>query len=208
MSDVDLFAGSDGDGSTAGDRTFPFTARHPLSYRQYKQKQHEFPGFRKLVVLQTSYSSNSKVDGERMFRPRNHGATKTTAATGADKSGRGSGTHTQNLQLSGKEKHVKTPSRFPPRKVFHPLNSDGGNACGKDASGSKPTPPANELQGIHSALLQQTELLKGLLNQMEKCKNRMESVEKKFDSGPTSSSSCSTPSRKRIVPEEVRVRSE
>jgi len=103
-----------------------------------------------------------------MFRPRNRGATKTTAATGANKSGRGSGTHTQNPQLSGKEKHVKTPSKFPPRKVLHPLNSDGGNACGKDARGSKPTPPANELQGIHSALLQQTELLKGLLNRMER----------------------------------------
>jgi len=168
MSDVDLFAGSDGDGSTAGDRTPPFTAWHPLSYKQYKQQQREFPGYRKLVVLQTSDSSDSEVDGERMFRPRNRGATKTTAATGANKSGRGSGTHTQNPQLSGKEKHVKTPSKFPPRKVLHPLNSDGGNACGKDARGSKPTPPANELQGIHSALLQQTELLKGLLNRMER----------------------------------------
>ena len=78
---------------------------------------------------------------------------QTTAATGADKYGHGSGT--QNPQLSGKEKHVKTPSMFPPWKILHPLN--GGNACGKDTSGSKPTPPANELQSIHSALLQQTE---------------------------------------------------
>jgi len=58
-------------------------------------------------------------------------------------------------ELSNKEKHVKIPSKFPPWKILHPLN--GGNACGKDTSGSKPTPPANELQSIHSALLQQTE---------------------------------------------------
>ena len=38
--------------------------------------------------------------------------------------------------------------------------------------------------------------------------NGSTSVENKFDFGPTSSSSCSTPSRKRRVPEKVRVSSE
>jgi len=60
MSDVDLFAGSDGDGSTAGDRTPPFTAWHPLSYKQYKQQQREFPGFRKFVVLQQATAAIAK----------------------------------------------------------------------------------------------------------------------------------------------------
>lgn len=122
---------------------------------------------------------------------------QTTAAT-ADKYGRGSGT--QNPQLSGKEKHVKKPSKFPPERYSIPSTE-------VMLVGRIPV-AANLLHQLISSkayILPCWNRLKGLLIRMEKCENWMESVEKTFDS--CSISSCSTPSRKRIVPE-VRIKSE
>lgn len=204
MSDQDPFSegeeptawDTDSDGSTAHGQTHPFNARHPLSYKQYKQQQHDFPGFRKVTVLQTSDSSDSEAEDQRMLHSVNREKTKTNSATEFDN-------YPSKLQFAGKGTRIVTSKFAPARKILHPLNSDSKKAS---------TPPcqqsSTELQDIHTALLHQTELMKGLLKQMERCENRMESVENKFGSGPTSSSSCSTPSRKRRVPEEVRVSSE
>ena len=203
MSDQDLFSegeeptvwDTDSDGSTAHGQTHPFNAQHPLSYKQYKQQQRDFPGFRKVTVLQTSDSSDSEAD-QRMLHSVNREKTKTNSATEFDN-------YPSKLQFAGKGTRIVTSKFAPARKILHPLNSDS-----KKASTPSHQQSSTELQDIHTALLHQTELMKGLLKRMERCENRMESVENKFDSGPTSSSSCSTPSRKRRVPEEVRVSSE
>lgn len=104
---------------------------------------------------------------------------QTTAAT-ADKYGRGSGT--QNPQLSGKEKHVKKSHLSFLLKDTPSLN--GGNACRKDTSGSKLTPPADKLQSIYSALLEQTERATNSDGEMRESDGKC--VEKKFDSGSIS----------------------
>ena len=131
-----------------------------------------------------------------MLHSVNREKTKTNSATEFDN-------YPSKLQFAGKGTRIVTSKFAPARKILHPLNSDS-----KKASTLSHQQSSNELQDIHTALLHQTELMKGLLKRMERCQNRMESVENKFDSGPTSSSSCSTPSRKRRVPEEVRVSSE
>ena len=101
-----------------------------------------------MTVLQTSDSSDSEAEDQRMLHSVNREKTKTNSATEFDN-------YPSKLQFAGKGTRIVTSKFTPARKILHPLNSD---------SSTPPCQPSStELQDIHTALLHQTELMKGLL---------------------------------------------
>ena len=66
--------------------------------------------------------------------------------------------------------------------------------------------PSQSLTSLETALLETNQLLRHVIKRLDNCEKHIKSFEKKVDEATTSSTSAgSTPSRKKEVPEEVRV---
>lgn len=63
----------------------------------------------------------------------------------------------------------------------------------------------NANDDLMKAVLETNNLVKGLVKRVDSCKKRMLNMEVKLDGCSSSSSCSSTPSRKKAVPDEVRV---
>ena len=91
-------------------------------------------------------------------------------------------------------------------EITNGRTSSESNHSGKENVTTTCSSPSQSLTSLETALLETNQLLRHVIKRVDNCEKHIKSFEKKFDEAATSSTSAeSTPSRKKEVPEEVRV---
>ena len=204
----------------------------PMTYEQFvtSSKRSRFPDRR--VVLQTSCSSDDEESPPRsrakrmgnqpkeptaiIEAPKNR-SSLTTAGYGAgnressqSSSKTASNAPNQRSTLYARSSVKTTTPRGHKRPTLtHVTLTDSTNARSAAEKENGCTNSQNKsLSSIEVALLETNQLLRHVIKRVDNCEKQIKSFEKKFDESTTSCSSTSagsTPSRKKEVPEEVRV---
>ena len=175
-----MFAASDGGESDVDENMG--TDEAPVRYKDVKL--HTASRRRSRVVLQTSCSSE-----EEDSPPRSRARIRAKPPPEQESA---ISTHRSGTVRGGKVPLVETTNRPSGTRVYVEKEN---NAQG------------HSFTGIEKALLETNQLLKHVIKRVDKCEKQIKSFESKFDEVTCSSSASivSTPSRKKGVPEEVRV---
>lgn len=196
----------------------------PMTYKQFvvSSKRSRCPE-RRRVVLETSCSSDEEESPPRSRAKRMGNQPKETTTTvvetpknrlSSSTTGAGPTTIRERSQSS-----LKTTSNGPEQRVTpcarssttprRPMLTEITNSRTAAQKENGCTRPQNQsLNSIEVALLETNQLLRHVIKRVDNCEKQIKSFEKKFDEATTSCSSTSagsTPSRKKEVPEEVRV---
>ena len=193
MNDKDLFNAPGSDESDVDENRG--TYEKPMRYKHFKlcptSRQ------RSCVVLQTSCSSEeddiqTSCSSEEDDSPPRSRAKPVPEISHQKSSDSATATHRSAAVRSGKVPLLNTTNRPTEARIYREKENKTQD---------------HSFTGIEKVLLETNQLLRHVIKRVDKCEKQIKSFESTFDevTGSSSTSAVSTPSRKKSIPEEVRV---